>query len=83
MSVTAEMVVTIAEVEVTDDYTIDLHVPEARKKHLTLTTDEAEQLGTELIESAIVARKALREDIEARGIAQISHAFDTDERPAS
>jgi hypothetical protein len=83
VSVTAEMVVTIAEVEVTDDYTIDLHVPAVHKKHLILSLGEAEELANEIIERVVEARLALSHDLANRGVAQLHHAFDTDGPVAS
>lgn len=72
MAITAEQTITLAEVEVTDDYrvAVKLHQP---------TVDfawwEAEQLANELIEAVVEARNALREDF---GTPAAPHGFDVD-----
>lgn len=72
MSVTAEITVTLAEVEVTDDYrvAVKLHQPA-----VDFAWWEAEQLANELIEAVVEARNALREDF---GTPAVSHGFDVD-----
>ena len=72
MSVTAEITVTLAEVEVTDDYrvAVKLHQPT-----MDFEWQEAEQLANELIDAVVEARKALREDF---GTPAAPHGFDVD-----
>ncbi len=68
MSIEAEITVTLAEVEVTDDYTVALRT---RKKLTNLQPDEAVQLAAELVEAAKDADGALREDL-ARSLVRAS-----------
>jgi len=72
MSVTAEITVTLAEVEVTDDYRVEVKLHEPT---VAFTWTEAEQLANELIEAVVEAREALREDF---GTPAAPHGFDVD-----
>jgi DNA-directed RNA polymerase subunit F len=80
VSIEAQLRVTIAEVEITDEYRVALRT---RKKLTDLSPDEAMQLADELAEVAMEAARGLREDAAARGIASISHGFDVDGPVAS
>lgn len=71
MSIEASITVTLAEVEVTDEYQVSL---KTRKKLTELQPDEAVKLASELIEAAKDADGALRDDL-ARSLAR-AHGFD-------
>lgn len=70
MSIEAQIMITLAEVEVTDDYRIEVkqHAPA-----VTYTWSEAEQLANELITAVEDARAALREDFP---VPNLAHKFD-------
>jgi predicted metal-binding transcription factor (methanogenesis marker protein 9) len=80
MSITANVTMTIAEAEITDEYRVQLRTA---KKRTDLSPDEAMQLADELAELAMEASTKLREDVRARGMATISHGFDQDGPVAS
>lgn len=67
MSITAEITVTLAEVEVTDDYRVELRQHEPA---VTYTWTEAEQLANELITAVEAARAALVEDFPVPNLAE-------------
>lgn len=67
MSITAEITVTLAEVEVTDDYRVELRQHEPA---VTYTWTEAEQLANELITAVEAARAALRDDFPVPNLAE-------------
>lgn len=73
MSIEASIVVTLAEVEVNDEYQVEL---KTRKKLTSLTPDEAVQLAAELMGAAKDADGALRDDL-ARSL-RTTHGFDVD-----
>lgn len=72
MSVTVEITVTLAEVEVTDDYRVELKLHEPT---VAFSWTEAEQLAHELFEAVERAREALREDF---GTPAAPNGFDVD-----
>lgn len=72
MAITAELRITIAEVEVTDEYRVLLTT---ERKKTGLAIDEAERLAHELIEAAAEARAALKQDF-TRDV--MRHGFDVD-----
>lgn len=71
MSIEASIVVTLAEVEVSDEYQVEL---KTRRKLTQLTPDEAVQLAAELMDAAKDADGALRDDL-ARSL-RTTHGFD-------
>lgn len=76
MSIEASIVVTLAEVEVNDEYQVEL---KTRKKLTSLTPNEAVQLAAELMDAAKDADGALRDDL-ARSLRR-THGFDIDTNP--
>lgn len=73
MSIEAARTVTLASVEVDDEYRVALTT---RKKLTSLTSDEALQLADELAEAAIDAHRSLKDDLAARMVHQ--PGFDID-----
>lgn len=71
MSIEASIVVTLAEVDVNDEYQVEL---KTRKKLTSLTPDEAVQLAAELVDAAKDADSALHVDL-ARSLVR-AHGFD-------
>lgn len=65
MSIQAEVLVTIAEVEVDDDYMVTLRV---HRKRTAYTPDEAMQLANELQDAAVEAATKLRHDLAAEEV---------------
>lgn len=74
MSIEAEIVVTIVEVSVDDDYRIDLHTPEGPRTPLDWS--QAEQLANELLEAVESAKRMMADDFPRIHPAGISHGFD-------
>ena len=70
MSIEAEITVTLAQVEVADDYRIALTM---REPVLELTHTEAEQLAAELLAAVVEARAMLVADFPVENLA---HGFD-------
>lgn len=75
MSIEADITVTLAEVEITDDYHVELRT---RHKGTCFTPDEAEQLAAELVVKAEEARQALRDDLAEQARQSVVHGFDID-----
>jgi len=75
MSIEAEITVTLASVEVTDDYQVELRT---RRKGTSFTPDEAVQLADELVRAATAATVALQEDMLERARHTMTHGFDID-----
>ncbi|MBW9093132.1 hypothetical protein JNB62_05505 [Microbacterium jejuense] len=71
MSIEASIVVTLAEVEVDDEYQVVLRT---RKKLTQLTPDEAVRLAAELVDAAKESESSLHVDL-ARSIVR-AHGFD-------
>ncbi|MEV8023687.1 hypothetical protein [Microbacterium sp. NPDC080220] len=78
MSVTIDMTVIVADVEVTDDYQVELRTPIARKRRTILDLAAAERLGLDLLAAAEDARRMLAEDRAAADADQAVHGFDVD-----
>lgn len=74
MSIEAQIVVTIVEVAVDDDYRIDLHTPQGPRTQLDWS--QAEQLANELIEAVESAKRMMADDFPRIHPAGISHGFD-------
>lgn len=72
MAITADLKITIAEVEVNDDYRVVLST---HRKVTDYAPDEAIRLGRELIDAGSEAMEKLRADFP-RDIAR--HGFDVD-----
>lgn len=75
MSVEASIVVTLAEVDVADDYRIELRQHEP---NVTYTWTEAEQLANELTGAVAKAREMLAEDFPVPNLERTTHGFDVD-----
>lgn len=76
MSIEAQITVTLASVEVGDDYRVNLTTHET---DMFLTWSEAEQLANELIEAVEQARAMLRDDFPIPGDpawVEAHHTFD-------
>lgn len=71
MSIEVERVVTLAEVEVNDEYLVSLRT---RRKRTSLTVEEAVQLAGELVDAAKEAEGLITDDL-ARMRAR-AHGFD-------
>lgn len=72
MSIEAEIVVTLAEVEVTDDYRVAIAL---RERVTVLDLSQAEQLAAELVDAVAEAQKAAAEDFPPVRPGEV-HAFD-------
>jgi hypothetical protein len=83
MSIEAEVTVTIAAVEITDEYQVGLSTPESRKHLTALTVDEARRLADELYEAARDAEAKLQEDRRRWADSTAQHGFDVDGPVAS
>ena len=75
MSIEAEITVTLASVEVTDDYQVELRT---RRKGTSFTPDEAVQLADELVRAATAATEALQADLLEHAKRTATHGFDVD-----
>lgn len=72
MAITAEQTITLAEVEVADDYRVEL---KQHEQTVAYTWEQAEQLAHELFDAVERAREVLRED---HGTPAAPHGFDVD-----
>lgn len=81
MSIESTITETIAEVEVSDEYRVNLRT---RRKLTDLSPDEAVQLANELTQAATEAETVMRADVEAaaeeRRQRAVAHGFDIDWR---
>lgn len=68
MSIEIETTITLAEVEVTDDYSVELR---QRRRKVSYTPEEAVRLGAELTAAGMDAQVKLRTDLQT-----YAHAFD-------
>lgn len=73
MSIEARITVTLVDVEVTDEYMVDLFTPEAIEHRTTLTSDQAVQLAHELMKAAAESVEKLRVDLSRP---RLAHGFD-------
>ena len=75
MAIEAEVSVVLAEVEVTDEYTVGL---KTHRRRTAYTPDEARQFATELVDAADLAERMYREDMAAHAEQMAVHGFDVD-----
>lgn len=79
MSIEAEIIVTLAEVEVDDQYRVQLRT---LRRRTDLSPDEAVQLANELMQAAVEAETTRRADEAAwaddRAARSVVHGFDRD-----
>lgn len=83
MSIETTITITLASVEVNNEYQVELSTPGAVGPVTALTPDEAVRLADELYEAASEADAALQEDLAQRRIRSIPAGFDIDGPVAS
>lgn len=83
MAIEVEVPVTVAAVEVSDDYRVEVTVTDPETMTtvtVSLTPTEAEHLGDELFDAAGLALRTAAEDFP---VAAVVHGFDVDGPMAS
>lgn len=81
MSIETQVTLTLASVELGNDYDVELTVMDPLttiEVTTSLTPDQAAQLADELRDRAAAAREARAVDDVARAEARLTHAFDVD-----
>ncbi|MDQ1174196.1 hypothetical protein QE430_002503 [Microbacterium testaceum] len=81
MSIETQVTLTLASVEVGNDYDVELTVTDPLttiEVTTSLTPDQAAQLADELRDRAAAARESRAVDDVARAEARMTHAFDID-----
>ena len=78
MSIEAEITVTLAEAELTDEMQIALHAGWPERVTVEFTIEQAEHLAHDLIECAVEGRRAVREYLAERARDRVAHGFDVD-----